>query len=201
MICMVKAIIFDLGGVLFTNGTKSFIKYLIKTYNLNREKVNTVMHGEIGSLYRESKISRDEFWERFLNELGISEDADKLETEWINQYELITETKDLIKELSKKYKLLFLSDNVKERVEKLNKEHDFISWFEDGVFSHEVGVRKPNPKIYRIALQKAGVRANEAIFIDDIPQFLQPAAKMGMKTILFTNSGDLRKKLLRFLIN
>jgi len=94
-----------------------------------------------------------------------------------------------------------LSDNVKERVEKLNKEHDFISWFEDGVFSHEVGVRKPNPKIYRIALQKAGVRANEAIFIDDIPQFLQPAAKMGMKTILFTNSGDLRKKLLRFLIN
>jgi epoxide hydrolase-like predicted phosphatase len=192
---MIKVIIFDLGGVLFTNGTKKFIDTISHKYNVDKEKVREVMDGEIGSLYRESKISRDEFWQRCLEQIQITADIDKLEAEWISGYELIEGTRDLIKELSKKYKVYFLSDNVKERVDKVNQKHNFLEWFEDGVFSHEAGVRKPNPQIYKIALDKARVKPEEAVFIDDKPHFLIPAKEMGMLTFAFETPGKLREDL------
>ena len=76
---MITTFLFDLGGVLFTNGTKKFIKQISETYNLLEEQVKDIIDGEIGSLYRESKITRDEFWKRVMERLGLKEDADTLE--------------------------------------------------------------------------------------------------------------------------
>ena len=70
-----------------------------------------------------------------------------------------------------------------------------MEWFEDGVFSHKIGVRKPNPKIYRCALDKAQIKPEEAVFVDDKQSALEPAKKMGMVTILFKNPEQLRQKL------
>lgn len=189
---MIKVIIFDLGGVLFTNGTKKFVDTLSYKYHLEKQKIIEIMDGEIGSLYREAKLSRDEFWKRLVEELQIEADVDKLEDEWINGYDLIEGTRDLIQELSKTYKIYYLSDNVKERIEKIHKKFNFLNWFEDGVFSHEVGARKPNVEVYRFALEKIGVKPNEAVFIDDKAHFLIPAKKMGMLTFLFVSPEKLR---------
>ena len=194
---MIKAIIFDLGGVLFTNGTKKFVNSISKRHGIEREKVEEIMNGDLGTLYREAKITRDEFWERALNELNINESVDKLEQEWIDGYELIEGTKTLIQELSKKYKIYFLSDNVKERVSKINERYNFMDWFEDGVFSHEVGVRKPNPEIYKITLSKINTKPEEAVFIDDKPEMLAPAQETGMLTFLFESPEKLQEDLIK----
>jgi HAD superfamily hydrolase (TIGR01509 family) len=118
-----------------------------------------------------------------------------LEKKWIDGYELIQETKTIIEELSKKYKVYFLSDNVKDRVDATDKKYNFLALFEDGVFSQEAGVRKPHPDIYKLALKKAGVKAEESVFIDDKESALVPAKEMGMITILFTSPKDLRERL------
>lgn len=194
---MIKVILFDLGGVLFTNGTKAFVEYTSKKYKIDKEKIkNIVDKGEIPDAYREGRISRDEFWAKVKQELNLPEDIETLEREWINRYELIQGTKDILQELAKEYKIYFLSDNVKERVEAIDKKFDFLSWFETGVFSHEVGVRKPHPKIYQLALQKAGVQPEEIVFIDDKESALKPATEMGMTTILFESPEQLRASLL-----
>jgi epoxide hydrolase-like predicted phosphatase len=193
---MIKAIIFDLGGVLFTDGTKKFIDEIGAQYNLDKEKVKEVMDGEIGSFYRVGKISRDQFWKEFLTKLHLEADIDELENKWIGGYELIEGTRDVILELGQKYKVLFLSDNVKERVDAINQKYGFLAWFEGGVFSHEAGVRKPDSKIYQLALEKAGVEPEEAVFVDDKAPFLEPAVQMGMTTFLFETPGSLREKFI-----
>lgn len=192
---MYKLILFDLGGVLFTNGTKKFISVISERYNLPIEKVREAVDGELGTKYRESQITRDEFWKQLVSDLLLTEDIDKLEDEWISYYELIPKTKEIISELSKKYEVYYLSDNVKERVNKLDLRFDFLKLFDGGVFSHEVGVRKPNPKIYEFVLNKAGVNAAEAIFIDDKETALVPAKEMGIKAILFENPEKLEEDL------
>lgn len=192
---MIKLIIFDLGGVLFTNGTKRFIEVISERYNLEKEKVKDVMDGEIGTEYREGKIGRDEFWKRVVEKLNINEDIDKLESEWIDGYELIEGTRDIILQLREKYKVFYLSDNVRERVERINAKYGFMDWFSSGVFSHEAGVRKPDPEIYKLTLAKAGEVAGSAVFIDDKPQFLVPAAELGMTTFLFESPEKLREEL------
>lgn len=189
---MIKAIIFDLGGVLFTNGSTRFIEYLDEKSRLNKDEIHGILMGDLGNSYRLGTISKIDFWESFIKELDIDESPEALEDEWINGYELISETKELIDELSKKYKVYFLSDNVKERVERLNKKHNFVDWFEDGIFSHEAGVKKPDPKIYEIVLSKTGVKGEEVIFIDDRPENLPPAQALGMRTLLFESPEKLR---------
>lgn len=192
---MITTLLFDLGGVLFSNGTKTFIKELSISYSLPEQTIKEVIDGEIGSLYRESKISRDEFWRRVIEKLHLRESADILEQKWINGYDLITGTRDIIMQLSKNYHIFYLSDNVKERVDALDKRFDFKRLFSGGIFSHEVGVRKPNPKIYEFTLIKTNSKPEETLFIDDKPHLLEPAQKMGMNTLLFTSAPELKSQL------
>jgi epoxide hydrolase-like predicted phosphatase len=193
---VIKAIFFDLGGVLFTNGTKQFIEYLSTTYKLDKEHAASIIDkGELPDAYREGKIGRAEYWGKVKEELHLSDHIDTLEKKWIDGYELIQETRDIIHILSKKYKVYFLSNNVKDRVAAVDKKFNFLAWFEDGVFSHEVGVRKPHPQIYVQALKKADATPSEALFIDDKESALHPAKEMGMTTILFENPGKLKTEL------
>ena len=192
---MSKAIIFDLGGVLFTNGTKLFINSLAKRYQLDPEELKIIFDGEVGSKYRESKIDRNEFWKQVFNSINVKESADELESEWINHYEIIPKTKEILFKLKKHYAVYYLSDNVKERVDKLNEKFGFLSWFTDGVFSYEVGVRKPNLEIYIKILRKFNLKPEECVFIDDKPKCLIPAKEIGFTTILFESPEQLEAKL------
>lgn len=194
---MITTIIFDFGGVLFTNGTKRFISAIAKRYNLSEETVKNVIDGEIGSHYREAKISRDEFWAQVISHLHLSENADILEKEWIDGYEMIQGTMDIIEELSKRYSLYYLSDNVKERVDALKAKYKFTRLFKGGIFSHEVGVRKPHPDIYQSALNLTKSKPGETIYIDDKPPFLIPAQKLGLMTFAFTSPEQLRLDLIQ----
>ena len=192
---MIKAVIFDLGGVLFTDGTKKFIQYLKDAYSLNEDAVKEALDGQIGTAYREAKISRDEFWNKVKEKLKIKENINYLEDKWIDGYEVITGTKLLLFELKKKYKIYFLSDNVKERVDRLNDKFHFISWFDGGIFSHEVGFRKPNPQIYKMIMAKAKVGPGEGVYIDDKPALLEPAKALGLVAFVFETPEKLRKEL------
>lgn len=192
---MIKLILFDLGGVVFTNGTKLFIKTLSKRYRLPIERFEEFLDGPVGTQYREGKISRDQFWQEALAHLPLKESADVLTKEWIAHYDLIPGMKELVAQLKRKYQVMYLSDNVRERVESLDDRFKFLRWFDGGIFSHEVGVRKPDLRIYKLALKTAGVTAAEAVFIDDKPKNLVPAKALGMKAILFESAEKLKQDL------
>jgi epoxide hydrolase-like predicted phosphatase len=194
---MINAVIFDLSGVLFTEGLKKFAGEVCEKYpNLNYDLfLDEFVSGEIGTLYRTGKIDADEFWGKMIDQYRLTEDKKILNDWWIKCYVLVNETRDLILDIKQKYKVYYLSDSVKERVEDLRVRYDFEKWFDGGIFSHEVGVRKPNPQVYKIILQKFNLIPEETIFIDDKEKNLVPAREIGMKTILFENAEELRKEL------
>ena len=194
---MIKLILFDLGGVLFTDGTSKFIKSISTRYDIPLEKVSEIVNGELGLKYREAQITRDEFWNQLVSKLSLTENIIDLENEWISYYELFEKTKEIIIKLKEKYKVYYLSNNVKERAERLNEKFDYLKLFDGGVYSHEVKAIKPDPRIYEFALNKAGFKAEETVFIDDKESSLEPARKMGMETILFENSDKLEADLIK----
>lgn len=193
---MIKAIIFDLSGVLFTEGLKKFIKELCEKDKLDYDSLLFEFRdGESGTLYRIGKINADEFWQMVIKKFHIPENKNVLNSWWLKCYELVDATRDLILDLKQKYKVYYLSDSVKERIVDLEKRYHFTIWFDGGIYSHEVGVRKPNPEVYKIILRKFDLKAEEAIFIDDKEKNLVPARKLGIKTILFENAEQLKKEL------
>jgi len=71
--------------------------------------------------------------------------------------------------------------------------------FDGVVISGEVGIRKPAPEIYALAVQRIGVSAAACVFVDDLPVNLEPAAQLGMATVHHVRSLDTVPALERIL--
>lgn len=192
---MVRVLAFDLGGVLFSDGTKEFIGYLHRSFGVDSARAGELLHGDLGSRYREGKLTRDEFWSTLRRTLGLSAGESELEASWLNGYRLDEGTRDLILDLSQHYDVYYLSDNVAERIAAVERRYGFLRLFKGGVFSHEAGVRKPDPRIYELLLDRAKVEAGQVVFVDDKGWALAPAARLGMKTVLFRDSQQARREL------
>ena len=63
------------------------------------------------------------------------------------------------------------------------------------IVSCDVGIRKPNPKIYKLVLKKLKLPAKNTVFIDNQKWNIKPAKKLGMNTILFKNNKQTLKEL------
>lgn len=77
-----------------------------------------------------------------------------------------------------------------ERVRQEEEHSNFVALFDHFIESRVVGLSKPDPKIYSLALQQIGCKASEAIFLDDIKVNLKAPAHMGIHTILVRNDTE-----------
>ena len=60
--------------------------------------------------------------------------------------------------------------------------------FDSVVISHRVGLRKPDPRIFELAVQGLDLRPEECVVVDDIALYLEPAREMGMRVVHHTNA-------------
>jgi putative hydrolase of the HAD superfamily len=69
------------------------------------------------------------------------------------------------------------------------------------IISAEVGVEKPDARIFQIALEKLGVAASESVFLDDFAENIAAARALGMQTIHFTQPEQALVQLEKLLAN
>ncbi len=191
-----RTVICDLGGVYFTDGSARAIVQISDTYGIPVDRVRDVVMGDLGSRYRFGEISAAAFWEGAIQSWDLQITTDEIAPIWLRAYEPIAGTATLIDRLRVAgYRMLFLSDNVQERVDYLERTYGFLHHFDDGVFSHQVGMKKPDPRIYELVLAKASFPAWQCVFVDDKPQMLQPAENLGMSVIAFSGPERLEREL------
>ena len=82
------------------------------------------------------------------------------------------------------FRLGVLTNNVRELRERWWPMMDFANIFHDIVDSHEVGMRKPNPAIYQLALARLGVEAHRTAFLDDAQSNVSAAIEVGIHGVL-----------------
>jgi 2-haloacid dehalogenase len=73
----------------------------------------------------------------------------------------------------------------------------FLEWFESILVSAEVGLIKPDPRIFALLLQRIGRAAPECVYIDDSRPNVEAAARLGFDAIAFCDAGQLRADLVR----
>ena len=108
---------------------------------------------------------------------------------------------DLVMELKEKGYALYGLSNWNDR-----KFHTYVQssypvfGFLDGmVISGEEKIAKPDERIYRILLDRYGLKPEECLFVDDNPANVAVAEKLGFKTIVFESAGALRRELASYL--
>ena len=75
------------------------------------------------------------------------------------------------------------------------QRYDFLNWFGHIVVSGDERVKKPDPRIYKILLERIGRRADECVFIDDSAVNVAAAAALGFGVIHFASPEQLRQEL------
>ncbi len=195
----IKAAIFDLSGVYFTDGRKIGTERISKKYKLPLESVEQVLRTgtELGGLYRRGKITAEEFWKRAVKFWKIKADPEELSRLWNESYAPIDDTIKIIRSLKKKgIRLYFLSDNTKERSEYLQARYNFLSDFEGGIFSYEVHMtKKDGTAAFQLALEKTNEKAENVVMIDDREEYVKTAKKVFPHVILFRNPEQIREEL------
>lgn len=104
----------------------------------------------------------------------------------------------LFTKLAKSYRLGLLSNTDPIHVQRLESSYDFYRYFPKAArtYSCSVGASKPNPLIYQHALKACKVKAEEAVYIDDILAYVEAARKLGLTGIQFQSPGQLRIDLM-----
>ena len=195
---MNRTVIFDIGGVYFSDGTRIAIDAIAAKYDIKRDVVAGFINGEPGRQYRIGAISAEQFWRQAIRQWDVQSSAETLALIWNSSYQLDEGTVRLVDRLKGAgHELLYLSDNTAEKVAYLDAKYAFVQKFDDGIFSHLARCRKPNPEIYQLVMAKASHPADACIFIDDKPANLAPAKKLGMQTIAFKNSAHLESCLIK----
>jgi len=110
----------------------------------------------------------------------------------------IEETVVILNQLKKAgYRLYGLSNWSAEKFNLIRHRYPFFGWFDGIVLSGEVGIAKPDPRVYELMLQKVGKPASECIFIDDSKHNIEVAVRLGFQTIHFLSPGQLKEELER----
>lgn len=195
---MIKTFIFDLGNVIVPFEADSKIKSLQEFTRLKPEDVHEkVLLSEELRLFETGKISSLEVFEFVKKTLDSEMSFEQFIENWNGIFILEPIlSEDFIGKLSKKYKLLILSDTNEIHFEFIKQNFPVLKFFDDFVLSYEVGVLKPSKEIFQIAVEKAGCLPEECFFTDDIEKNIAAAKNLGINTVQFISAEQFEKHLL-----
>lgn len=194
---MIKAVIFDVGGVLHSNEDNFIVKNITTTLGITLNDFRQAAKKYI-PLLQTGKINEKKFWVLFTKEACVPNTIPKYSL-WAKVYLLRYKVNygviDIAKQLKNKgLQTAILSNSIYVHAQ-INKKHGIYKPFNTVVLSHEVGIRKPNPKIFQLVLKKLNRQATETVFIDNQKNNIKVAKQFGFKTILFKNEKLLKKEL------
>tara|TARA_Y100000310_G_C20464904_1_gene707141 strand:- start:290 stop:895 length:606 start_codon:yes stop_codon:yes gene_type:complete len=193
---MIKAIIFDWGGVCCSGADQFSAPVLVNHFQLPAIEINRKAL-DIENEFIKGKITKDEFWQQMIERLQVQEITNKEEIKdhYFNSYSINQDVLDLAIKLKENYQVLLLSNLNEEMGPNIEKKHNIREIFDPVIFSYEVKLMKPGEEIYKLTLNKINCKPEETVFIDDSQANIDAANKLGIKGIKFTTYENLIKDL------
>lgn len=181
----IQALFVDVGGVLLTNGwDRHARKKAAEIFNLNLEEFEN-RHQGVFDCYEIGKITLDEYLDLALFYQPRSFTVEQFKKFMFAQSQplepMLTFMKSIKKETS--LKIFALSNEGKELMDHRIKTFGLGEWIDAFVVSSFVGLRKPDPDIYHLALHLAYCVPAKAAYIEDRQQYADFAEKMGIRAI------------------
>ena len=194
---MIKNVIFDIGNVLVEFGWKKFFgKFGISEEDFEKISKATVEDPDWNEIDR-GLISDEEVLELFVeNDPGEEMWLRKIFANINGMLVQFDYAKDWIRDLQRNgFKVYCLSNMSHKACRECADSMDFLPMLDGYVLSCEVNLCKPEPEIYKALFDKYNLVPGECVFIDDLPQNIKMAEKLGMNTILFRNKADADTRL------
>lgn len=192
---MIKAIIFDIGGVVLPKRIEEVYLKLVNDLGIDNDSFEDFRknYDFSGILKGEDSIEKflKDVEKKFSLEVNIIEKWKKI---YVDSMPIDNEVVNVIKKLKKNYITPSLSNTSKLHAE-INRKRGVFSYFQPALNSCDLGLMKPEKEIYNLILDRLNLKPEECIFIDDRESHIDSAKKLGFKTILFKDSQQLLSDL------
>ena len=192
-----KAIIFDFGDVLVRTVDESRrVAWEQKLSLTPGQAEQIVFGGEMRWTVQLGQVSAAEHWRWVQLRLGLDEATlARFRDDFFADDRLDAGLIAYIGRLRGHYHLGLLSNAMSSARQEFTTRYDIIRYFDSVTISAEEGVMKPDPAIYRIALARAGVAPEEALFVDDMLRNVEGARAIGMAAIHYVEPSVARRQL------
>jgi putative hydrolase of the HAD superfamily len=192
-----RAIIFDIGRVLIRVDVSRAMAGLANDLALNPQEVWSAIEKDPRWMdWQEGRISPQDWHLHLSKRLGGSLTFERFTEVWnraLAPEPIQPET--FLEKLSRNYRLALLSNTDPIHMSYAETHFPFFNFFPVRIYSFRVGASKPDPLIYREALHACKVRAEEAIYIDDVASYVQAAQRLGMAGVVFRTAEQLEQEL------
>lgn len=193
----VHNVIFDLGGVLLEWNPDDILSRFQPDANLRR-RLRAALFGHADwHLFDRGGLSESELLDRMESRIGHSRPellaiVDAVREALIEK----PDTVRLIRSLHRRGIALYCLSNMPSSIyAHLRRRHAFWDVFRGIVISGEVRMVKPEPEVFAHLLERFDLRAEESVFIDDLPANIEAAKRLGLQTIWFRNAAQCEHEL------
>jgi glucose-1-phosphatase len=192
-----RAVIFDIGRVLIRVNISRAMDGLASGNFLTPQKVWSAIQNDPHWLdWQEGRISPQDWHLHLTKRLGTSLTFEQFSEVWNRALDPSPiHSESFLEKLSKNYHLALLSNTDPIHMSNAEARFPFFRFFPIRIYSYRVGASKPDPLIYRQALKACKVRAEEAIYIDDVAAYAVAAQHLGMTGIVFQSPEQLQTDL------
>jgi len=197
-----KAVVFDLDGVYFLNGTENFYKNISEKYRVPVSKVEALYKTSDPYMrpYKLGEITGDKYWAHFREELGIEDSTEDILKILVAGYEINEQAESLRRELVERgVKACICSNNFAERINVLDERFDLLSKFSVRVFSYKEHALKPDKPIFETLIRKTGVAPAEIFFADDQAKNLTVPKELGINVSLYEDFAGFKSAIQKLL--
>jgi HAD superfamily hydrolase (TIGR01509 family) len=196
---MIRAVVFDLGGVLFSEGKTVAMAELAKQHGYDPKVINGILYSPKSLELRKGLIADEEFWSCAQTQLPRGYDAGIIRDVWYNGYVLDPDILELVKQLRGRYRVAAFSGNIRSRIGFLEAKYRFRMLFDKEIYSFDHHVTKPDKRFVEIMVAEVGCDPEEIIYIDDNDRYAQPARDLNIHVLIYTRGeiqqlqGELRR--------
>jgi epoxide hydrolase-like predicted phosphatase len=196
----IRAVFFDFGGVIQRTEFQAPRQHLGERFRMDYEDIDKLVFGsESARRASVGEITEDAHWTNVLTRLKRpAAELKTIEGEFFGGDVIDRDLVELIRSLRGKFHVGLIS-NAWSGMRAFLEREKLIELFDTVVISAEVRVMKPEAKIYSIALEQAGVKAEEAVFVDDVQANIDACQNIGMKGVLFRDPQKAKDELRKLL--
>ena len=194
---MFKAVVFDLGKVIIPFDLRRGYQALQPHCSFPPEELpKRIAATDIVQRFEAGQVSPEDFVRQFSAVLGLNLGYARFCELWNSIFlpdPLVPEA--LLEGLRRRYRLVLLSNTNAIHFATIRENYPIIRHFDESVLSYEVGAAKPDPRIYQVAIERAGCRPEECFYTDDIEPFVEGGRRAGMEAVQFHSAGQIEREL------
>lgn len=186
----IKAVIWDMGGVILRTVGKKQREQLAKKYNISLDALyDLVFNSTTAENATLGLIDEQIHWHTVATKLGVPDGGmEEFRAKFWEGDVIDTQLVEFISSLNKVVKTALLSNAWSGARDYLCKRIDCNQVFQYSIFSYEVGLKKPDKRIYEKILSLMKVKAAEAIFVDDFIENIECANEVGIHGVQFATT-------------